>query len=244
MANFIFGEPVPILNEADLQLVRDLHQKLDSLSSVLEGAESRPGSPNGRSAPLSQPESGPSGSEQAYELTEQVRKLAKSQFKTNTLQESQLAQQQATLESLQKSLEQQEKLFQELAKQQEEALEAARLELLKSVLPVLDSLDAAFRSGRRQALRLPMPSETRQAVIAWLDGLRLARMRLLDLLAAHGIQPIPTIGQPFDPRCHIAVAVDTTGRSPDGTIVSEDRPGYASAARVLREAEVVVSRSK
>lgn len=250
MTNFIFGEPVPVLAEADLRLVRDLHQKLDTLSSALGAAESRPGSSNGRSEPLArpapvvQPESGPPDSEPAYELTEQVRKLAKTQFKTNTLQEAQLAQYQAALESLQKSMEQQEKLFQELAKQREEAVQAARLELLKSLLPILDSLDAAFGSGRRQALRLPMPPEARQAIIAWLDGIRLARMRLLDLLAAHDIHAIPTVGHPFDPRYHIAVAIDATGRSPDGTIVSEDRPGYASAAGVLREAEVVVSRSK
>jgi molecular chaperone GrpE len=93
-------------------------------------------------------------------------------------------------------------------------------------------------------LRLPLDGEVRQAVIAWLDGIRLARMRLLDLLAAHEVRPIPTVGQPFDPHYHIAVAIDTTGRSPDGIIISEDRPGYASPTKVLREAEVVVARSK
>jgi molecular chaperone GrpE len=243
VAHFIFGEPIPVLNESDLQLVRDLHQKLDMFSTVLNVSQANPLSSNGQpktfasEAEISEPD-------QANDLVDQVRKLAKTQFKANALQESQLAQQQASLESLQKSLEQQEKLLLELTKQREQAATLARLELLQSVLPILDSLDAAFNAGRRQILRLAMSNEVRQAVIAWLDGLRLARMRLLDLLAAYDIHPIPTIGQPFDPRYHTAVAVDTSGQTPDGIIVSEDRPGYASPAKVLREAQVVVARSK
>jgi molecular chaperone GrpE len=121
---------------------------------------------------------------------------------------------------------------------------SAQLELLQSMLPVLDSLDAAFNTGRRQILRLGMSHEVRQAIVAWLDGIRLARMRLLDLLASYEIRPIPTVGQPFNPSYHIAVAVDASGQASDGVIVSEDRPGYASPARVLREAQVVVARSR
>jgi molecular chaperone GrpE len=159
------------------------------------------------------------------------------------LQESQLAQQQAALESLQATVARQETLIAGLAQQQETAVREAQLELVKNLLPILDSLDAAFNSGRRQVLRLPMSQEARQALIAWLDGLRLARMRLLDLLAAHEVTPIPTIGQPFDPHRHVAVATDSSGRAPDGVIVGEDRRGYASPNHVLRFAEVVVARS-
>jgi molecular chaperone GrpE len=240
--DFFFGQPVPVLSEADLEIVRDLHQKLDTVSNLLDRAEIKAPSSNGQpSAPLEMAAVEP---DQAADLVEQVRKLAKTQFKTNALQESQLTQQQAALESLQKSVEQHEKLLLELAKEREQAVIATRQELLRALLPVLDSLDAAFNSGRRQVLRLSLNGEVRQAVIGWLDGIRLARLRLLDLLAAHEVRPIPTVGQPFDPHYHIAVAVDTSGRSPDGTIVSEDRPGYASSTKVLREAEVVVARSK
>jgi molecular chaperone GrpE len=237
MNDFFFGQPVPVLSEADREMVRDLHQKLDVVSGLLDGAKAPP--PNG------QPAEGATGEpDQAADLVEQVRKLAKTQFKTNALQEAQLTQQQAALESLQKSVEQHEKLLLELAKERDQALINARLELLRALLPVLDSLDAAFNSGRRQVLRLALNGEVRQAVIGWLDGIRLARLRLLDLLAAHEVRPIPTVGQSFDPHYHIAVAIDNSGRAPDGIIVSEDRTGYASSTKVLREAEVVVARSK
>jgi molecular chaperone GrpE len=67
---------------------------------------------------------------------------------------------------------------------------------------------------------------------------------MLDVLKSHNISPIATVGQPFDPNRHVAVATDTTGRLPDGLIVSEDRRGYATPAKVLRFAEVVVAKRR
>lgn len=46
----------------------------------------------------------------------------------------------------------------------------------------------------------------------------------------------------FDPHYHIAVANDTKAQVPEGTIVGEDRRGYATPSLVLHEAEVVVAR--
>jgi molecular chaperone GrpE len=89
-----------------------------------------------------------------------------------------------------------------------------------------------------------MPADTRRAMIAWLDGVRLARMRLLDVLKVYHVTPIPTLGQAFDPHRHVAVATDTSGQAPDGTILSEDRRGYTTPDKVLRFAEVVVARLK
>jgi molecular chaperone GrpE len=237
VTHFIFGDPIPVLGEHDLQLVRDLSHKLDKLSEQLK---TRPVSTDGQMQPV---ETLP-GQGHLDDLAKQVEKLAKTQFKANTLQETQLAQYKEAIAHLEQALEQQENMVVELNQQRQPAVEAAQLELLKSMLPVLDSLDAAFDSGRRQVLRLPIDREVRQAVVAWLDGIRLARLRMLDLLAAHGVKPIPSVGQPFDPHYHIAVATDSSGRAPDGIIISQDRSGYATSSKVLREAEVVVSRSK
>ncbi|MDX1522695.1 MAG: nucleotide exchange factor GrpE [Anaerolineae bacterium] len=229
ITRFIFGPAIPIVSEDDLQLMRELSDKLDGLARHLPasaaGAALAP-SPNG-----------------LEDLSNQVAKLAKTQFKANTLQESQQVQQQEVIAHLERSLEQQSRLGLELNQQRQQAVEAARLAVLKEMLPVIDSLDAAFNTGRRQVLSLPMERQVRQAVVAWLDGIRLARLRILDVFAAHGISPIPTVGHPFDPRYHIAVATDNSRRAPDGVIVSQDRAGYATASTVLREAEVVVARA-
>ncbi|MCB0155813.1 MAG: nucleotide exchange factor GrpE [Anaerolineae bacterium] len=219
--SLIFGEPPRPVNE------RAIHQKLDAILAGLNGP------PTATTTSIDGPEA------VNGDLAEQVRKLAKTQFKTNTLQEKQLGQVETALESLQTSLSQ---LRQQQTEQQQQAIEAAQLEMLKSLLPVLDSLDAAFENGRRQILKQPLPPDTRRAVVAWLDGVRLARLRLLDVLQAHQIRRIPTVGQPFDPHQHVAVATDSSGKVSDDIIVSEDRPGYASPTKVLRFAEVVVSK--
>ncbi len=242
--SFIWGEPIPVLSAHDLDTVQQLDGKLNELLAFLKISSSstgavnlQPGLPVSTSAqPLEQNGDG--------DLAEQVRKLAKTQFKTNTLQEKQLAQQEEALTNLQKALERQEKQAAELVQQHQQAVETAQEELIKSLLPVLDGLDAAFESGRGQVLKQPMPADTRRAIIAWLDGVRLARMRLLDVLKAHNVTPIPTVGQTFDPHRHVAVAADTSGRAPEGTILSEDRRGYTTPDKVLRFAEVLVARSK
>lgn len=214
-----------------------LNRKLDAILAQLNTLAAG-------SKPEEQPPEAGSTPAAFDDLADQVRKLAKAQFKANTLQESQVAQQAETVTSLQKSLEQQAQQLFELRQVQQQAIQQAQVQLLESLLPVLDGLDAAFAGGRRQVLALPMPLETRQAVIAWLDGVRLARDRMLDVLKSHNISPIATVGQPFDPNRHVAVATDTTGRLPDGLIVSEDRRGYATPAKVLRFAEVVVAKRR
>jgi molecular chaperone GrpE len=239
LKKFVLGPSIPVLGQRDLENLDALNQHLERLARLESHL-------SGLSSDQLQPAAANVGQQPATvmeELVEQVRKLGKTQFKANTLQETQLAQQQETLESLQKTVARQEELIARLAQQQEQAVREARLELLKSLLPVVDSLQAAFDSGRRQVLHLPMSRATRQALIAWLDGLRLARLRLLDLLAAHQVAPIPAVGQAFDPHRHVAVATDDSGRVPDGVIVGEDRRGYATPDRVLRFAEVIVARS-
>lgn len=242
--NFIWGEPILALSTKDLDTIHRLDGKLNELLALLKIPQSEPGpgsfyptlpSPTAAQSPAQNPDG---------DLAEQVRKLAKTQFKANTLQEKQLAQQEETLTGLQKALEQQEKQLAELAQRRQQAVDAAREELIKNLIPVLDSLDAAFESGRRQVLKQSMPANTRRAIIAWLDGVRLARMRLLDVLKAYHVTPIPTLGQAFDPHHHVAVATDTSGQAPEGTILAEDRRGYATHDKVLRFAEVVVARSK
>jgi molecular chaperone GrpE len=242
--NFIWGEPIPVLRANDLNAIRHLDGKLNELLALLKTPPPEPGPVNFTPSLPSQTAAQSPDQNLDGDLAEQVRKLAKTQFKANTLQEKQLAQQGETLAGLQKALERQEKQLAELAQQRLQAVDAAREELIKNLLPVLDSLDAAFESGRRQVLKQPMPADTRRAIIAWLDGVRLARRRLLDVLKTYDVTPIPTFGQAFDPHRHVAVATDTSDRAPDGTILSEDRRGYATPDKVLRFAEVVVARSK
>jgi len=177
-------------------------------------------------------------------LEEQLSKLGREQYKSNTLAQAQAERLQATLESLQTAMTR-------LEAAQQEAVQKARLDVLKTLLPVLDGLEAGLESGQRQIAPLTPQGwgeggQNSQAVAiltAWLDGQRLLRDRLLAILNEAGIQPIPTVGQPFDPYRHVAVGTVEDETLPDGHIVAEERRGYAAGDHVLRYAEVVVVRN-
>lgn len=171
-------------------------------------------------------------------LGKQVGKLGREQYKANTLAEAQSDRLQATLEALQASLERQE-----LA--QEEAIHQARLDILEALLPLLDGLEAGLKSGGRHAYRLHQRGSPEAATLtAWLDGQRLLRDRLLAILEAGGIRPIPAVGQPFDPYRHVAVGTVKDESRPESQIVTEEQRGYAAADQIVRYAQVVVVRNK
>ncbi|MDM8518534.1 nucleotide exchange factor GrpE [Anaerolineales bacterium HSG6] len=246
ITNF-FNEPMPVLGKSDMEMLYNLDKKLDVLAQLLQtqgDTIQQLTPPEGSLDQVLVKTEEKSDDEEVKssldDLTTQVRKLAKTQFKANTLQESQQTQQQDTFKQLQDTISERE---QQLMAQNEQLIVDARLELLKNLLPVMDSLDAAFDIGKRQVLNLPMTLKVKKPIIAWLDGVRLARIRLLDVLETNGITPIPTVGESFNPHQHIAVATDASGRKPDNVIVSEDRRGYATETKIIREAEVVVAKS-
>ncbi len=171
-------------------------------------------------------------------LEKELGKLGREQYKANTLAQAQVERLETALETLQAAVERQEAAV-------AEARREARLEVLESLLPVLDGLEAGLKSGARQAYRLHRQgAPAARILVAWLDGQRLLRERLLAVLKEAGVEPIPTVGQPFDPYRHVAVEAVADDSLPDGQIVTEERRGYALGDEVLRFAEVVVVRNR
>jgi molecular chaperone GrpE len=60
-------------------------------------------------------------------------------------------------------------------------------------------------------------------------------------LAKFGVQAVETIGQPFDPSAHQAVAHVPSDTVPSNHIVDEFQKGYRLHDRILRAAMVSVS---
>ncbi len=171
-------------------------------------------------------------------VEEDVRKLGRTQFKANALAEEQAARWERALVELQAQQERQAELTEQLVEQRVAERERAWID---SLLPVLDGLDHALESGQRS---LRAPAEANEALASWLEGLQLVRRRLLDLLKEAGVVPIPTLGRPFNPHLHVAVATtaDKSNGVVPGTIVAEERRGYRTESHVLRYADVVVYR--
>lgn len=108
----------------------------------------------------------------------------------------------------------------------EQMISSAGERILRSMLPVLDSFDAA--------LAIEPSTETEQKM---LGGMRSTHVLLLDVLAKEGLKPIETEGASFDPEVHEAVM--STGDS--NLVVSRElRRGYLLGGRVLRAALVAL----
>ncbi len=75
------------------------------------------------------------------------------------------------------------------------------------------------------------------------DGVRLVLKGLAEVMAAHGIERIESVGLPFDPGNHEAVAMIETDRVAPNHVVEEQRAGYRLKDRLLRPAMVVVSKA-
>jgi molecular chaperone GrpE len=73
------------------------------------------------------------------------------------------------------------------------------------------------------------------------DGLRAVLDQMDSILARNGVARMGRPGEPFDPERHDAVAVQD-GEGDDAVIGDVTRSGYTLADRVLRPAQVIVTR--
>ncbi len=98
--------------------------------------------------------------------------------------------------------------------------------IIEQLLPTLDNLDAAL------GYEPQTPAEEKI-----LDGMRGTRVALLETLAREGFEPIPALGEAFDPAVHEAVAGGGAG---DLKVGQELRRGYTLQGRVIRPSLVMV----
>ena len=104
-------------------------------------------------------------------------------------------------------------------------------DLIRKVLALADDFDRAIEAR---------PSSV--ATDPWFEGIYAIDRKLRQLLESEGVTAIDaTVGRPFDPREHEAIAnVPNTGRG-EGEIVEEVRRGYRLRDRVIRPALVAVA---
>jgi molecular chaperone GrpE len=113
------------------------------------------------------------------------------------------------------------------AREIERRVEESRESLLREWLEALDSVERAL-------------SMTPEGPVQ--EGLRSVLDQMDAILTRQGVHRIGRPGEPFDPAHHDAVAVRESEETPDRTVVDVVRSGFALGDRVLRPAQVVVSR--
>jgi molecular chaperone GrpE len=74
------------------------------------------------------------------------------------------------------------------------------------------------------------------------EGLAGVLGQMESILARQGVERVGAVGEAFDPELHEAIAVRESDEVPDRTVLDVARSGYRRGERVLRPAQVVVSR--
>ena len=74
------------------------------------------------------------------------------------------------------------------------------------------------------------------------DGLRSVLEQMEAILARQGVERVGAAGDRFDPELHEAISVQESDAVPARTVLDVARSGYRHGERVLRPAQVVVSR--
>jgi len=121
--------------------------------------------------------------------------------------------------------------FRKRARQEQlDTIQYAGGAVVERLLPIIDDLQRVLEHA---------PAGLDQA---WLKGLELTVQKLETLLLEQGVTPIPTVGEPFDPKVHEAIGTVESEEHPEDTIVMELRRGYRHHDRVVRPALVKVAR--
>lgn len=107
--------------------------------------------------------------------------------------------------------------------------------LARQILPVLDNLDRALDIA-------PEIAEGKQQDFQhFLDGIVLVNQQLNEVLAGMGVEPIISLGEPFNPQYHEAVSAEKSEEFPPNTVIEELLRGYRIGERVIRPSMVKVS---
>ncbi len=120
--------------------------------------------------------------------------------------------------------------YQKRAKQQADVDRAYAVgSLVRDLLDPIDNFERAI-----EALRAAGADSV-------VSGLDMVRKQTLEVLAKHGVEPIPAQGQPFDPNLHDAIMQQPSPGCPEGVVVAEYGKGYRIKDRILRPSKVAVS---
>jgi molecular chaperone GrpE len=117
-----------------------------------------------------------------------------------------------------------------MARERDDWTRQAQGDALREVLTVVDNFDRALAAE-------PAPG----ADGGFRTGIELIQRNFLQALERLGVRPFGTVGEPFDPQRHEAVARTERPDVEAPVVVGEVQRGYLFRDRILRPAQVVVA---
>jgi len=113
-----------------------------------------------------------------------------------------------------------------------ELVRYGRGQIVQALLPLYDTLLSAQTEMDKSA----SAAELRR-------GLELIFKEFEKLFKAEGLEPIESVGKPYDFEQHEVLGQTESGEHPEGTVVEEIQRGYLLGGKVLRAAKVRVAKA-
>lgn len=120
---------------------------------------------------------------------------------------------------------------QRLQRHNEQRMQTEKSSFLTTLLPILDNLGLAIKA-----------SENDSSFEHLLEGVKGTARSFEQTLLSLGVEPIRSVGLPFDPELHEAVEMVAVEAEQDGLITAEFSRGYKFGERLLRPARVQVGK--
>ena len=117
------------------------------------------------------------------------------------------------------------------AEEQVEGKRSVKSQMLLKILSITDDLNRAIQL---------LPDDA--VAPGWLDGILLMQRNIDQILGSEGVTKIEPLGQNFDPWECEAVSYEETSGESEGIVTSVIQDGYKHHDKVLRAAQVVVSK--
>ncbi|MEA2084865.1 MAG: nucleotide exchange factor GrpE [Thermodesulfobacteriota bacterium] len=118
-----------------------------------------------------------------------------------------------------------------ILREQENLLKYAEENILKELLPSIDNLERAMSHEHNT-----------DDVSVLMQGIEMTLKGLLAALEKFGCKPVKSIGEPFDPNFHEAIAMESSSEIPEQSIINEFEKGYLYKDRLIRASKVIVSK--
>ena len=103
--------------------------------------------------------------------------------------------------------------------------------IIKELLPVVDNFERALSHAGE--------GTGNEGLV---EGVRMVRKQLMDVLAKFGVTQVESVGLPFDPTKQQAIMQVETEDYEEGVVVEEFQKGYFLNDRILRPAMVTVAK--
>jgi len=125
-----------------------------------------------------------------------------------------------------------ENLRKRTQREKEELAKFANENILRDILPVIDNLERAVEHA-----------EQAEGNGGLLEGVKMTLTHFCQVLARFGVEPVISLGLPFDPAVHQAMGQLETEEYPVNTVAQEMQKGYLLNERLLRPAMVMVAKA-